>query len=42
MGRIGHAKVGVSLLKRYYHDGTMVAMMAAAGKSLSSHLLTPF
>jgi len=32
MGHIGHAKVGVPLLKRYYHDGTVVAMLAAAGK----------
>ena len=33
MGCIGHAKVGVPLLKRYYHDGMVVAMLAAAGKS---------
>ncbi|KAF6743154.1 hypothetical protein DFP72DRAFT_1101957 [Ephemerocybe angulata] len=31
MGKIGHAKVGVPLLQRYYYDGTVVAMMAAAG-----------
>lgn len=32
MGRIGHAQVGVPLLRRYYYDRTIAAMMAAAGK----------
>jgi hypothetical protein len=33
MGRAGYAKVGYPLLRRYFHDGTVVALMAAAGES---------
>lgn len=34
MGQVGHAKVGIPLLQRYYHDGTVVAIMAAAGETV--------
>ena len=43
VGRTGHSKVGLPLLRRYFHDGTVVALMAAAGELTSViHLLLDF
>jgi hypothetical protein len=41
MGWIGPAKIGVPLLQRYYHNGTAVAMMAAAGEWTKISSLLP-
>lgn len=32
MGQDGYTKVGYPLLRRYFHDGTVVALLAAAGE----------